>query len=219
VGTHRPSRAPLREHLTRRRAIVATAAAGAALIAGGTAGAAALGDLAPAPQAAAGAVLPIARTAEAEPPAAPAADDRRAAEETREQAAQDAAQPLAGTAAEESAEPAADSGDSGSAGDQGSDLAPTGEGGSCEASMYSEPQPTASGETFDPSAMTAAHKTLPMDTMVEVTNPANGKSVTVRINDRGPYIDGRCLDLSTASFETIASSSQGVVDVDWQVVG
>ncbi|KIH98464.1 hypothetical protein LP52_13450 [Streptomonospora alba] len=85
--------------------------------------------------------------------------------------------------------------------------------------MYSEPQPTASGEQFDPSAMTAAHKSLPMDTMVEVTNPADGSSVTVRINDRGPYIAGRCLDLSTASFEKIASPSAGVVDVQWQVLG
>ncbi|RCV47307.1 septal ring lytic transglycosylase RlpA family lipoprotein [Marinitenerispora sediminis] len=84
--------------------------------------------------------------------------------------------------------------------------------------MYSEPQPTASGEYFDPSTLTAAHKTLPMDTQVRVTNPANGKSVVVRINDRGPYIEGRCLDLSTAAFETIASADQGVVDVDWQVV-
>ncbi|MFD0776865.1 septal ring lytic transglycosylase RlpA family protein, partial [Streptomonospora algeriensis] len=100
----------------------------------------------------------------------------------------------------------------------GADLGPTGQGGSCEASMYSEPQPTASGERFDPSAMTAAHKTLPMDTMVEVTNPDNGTSVTVRINDRGPYIAGRCLDLSTASFEQIASASAGVVDVRWQVL-
>src|SRR5690606_39477984 len=94
-----------------------------------------------------------------------------------------------------------------------------GQGGTCQASMYGEGQLTASGETFDPSAMTAAHKELPFGTQVEVTNPANGKSVTVTINDRGPFVAGRCLDLSTASFETIASSGQGVVDVEWQVVG
>jgi len=94
-----------------------------------------------------------------------------------------------------------------------------GQSGQCEASMYSEPQPTASGEVFDPTALTAAHKTLPFNTMVEVTNVANGRSVTVRINDRGPYVEGRCLDLSTAAFSAIASPSQGVVQVAWRVVG
>ncbi len=55
--------------------------------------------------------------------------------------------------------------------------------------------------------------------VVEVTNPANGKSVTVTINDRGPFVAGRCLDLSTASFQSIASTAQGVADVEWKVVG
>jgi rare lipoprotein A len=85
--------------------------------------------------------------------------------------------------------------------------------GSCAASFYWEPQPTASGERFDPEAMTAAHKTLPFNTMVRVTNPNNGKSVVVRINDRGPYIDGRCLDLSRGSFRQIASLETGVLKV------
>ncbi|UOE21917.1 septal ring lytic transglycosylase RlpA family protein [Thermobifida halotolerans] len=84
--------------------------------------------------------------------------------------------------------------------------------------MYGDPQPTASGETFDPTALTAAHKTLPFGTMVEVTNIADGRSVTVRINDRGPYVAGRCLDLSTAAFSAIASPSQGVIQVSWKVV-
>jgi rare lipoprotein A len=83
--------------------------------------------------------------------------------------------------------------------------------GSCGASYYDEPQGTASGERFDPEALTAAHKTLPFNTRVRVTNPANGKSVIVRINDRGPYIDGRCLDLSRAAFRAIANLSQGVL--------
>ncbi len=74
------------------------------------------------------------------------------------------------------------------------------ETGSCGASYYSEGQLTASGEPFDPSAMTAAHKTLPFDTRVRVTNPATGTSVTVRINDRGPFVEGRCIDLSRAAF-------------------
>lgn len=106
--------------------------------------------------------------------------------------------------------------DSDSGGD--ADLEPTGEGGTCEASNYWEPQPTASGEQFDPTAMTAAHRSLPFDTMVEVTNTANGRSVTVRINDRGPYIDGRCLDLARGAFEEIADAGQGVATVEWRIV-
>jgi rare lipoprotein A len=85
--------------------------------------------------------------------------------------------------------------------------------GSCGASYYHEPQGTANGETFNPDALTAAHKTLPFNSLVRVTNPANGKSVTVRINDRGPYVDGRCLDLSRAAFAAIANLSQGVLNV------
>ncbi len=91
-------------------------------------------------------------------------------------------------------------------------------GNSCKASFYYDPQPTASGERFNPNAMTAAHKTLPFGTRVKVTNPANGKSVIVRINDRGPYISGRCLDLSRASFGVIANLNSGVIPVVWQVV-
>lgn len=91
-------------------------------------------------------------------------------------------------------------------------------GNTCKASNYDEPQMTASGEVFDPSAMTAAHKTLPMGTRVKVTNPANGKTVVVRINDRGPYIAGRCLDLSAAAFARIASLSQGVITVVYEVL-
>ncbi|MEU8049057.1 septal ring lytic transglycosylase RlpA family protein [Micromonospora haikouensis] len=91
--------------------------------------------------------------------------------------------------------------------------------GSCGASFYDEGQLTANGENFDPSAMTAAHKTLPFDTMVRVTNPANGKSVTVRINDRGPFIDGRCLDLSRAAFAAIASVDVGALTVKYEILG
>lgn len=91
-------------------------------------------------------------------------------------------------------------------------------GASCVASNYSEPQPTASGEQFNPNAMTAAHKTLPMNTRVKVTNPKNGKTVIVRINDRGPYIAGRCLDLSRASFAAIGDVGQGVMTVNYEVV-
>jgi rare lipoprotein A len=85
--------------------------------------------------------------------------------------------------------------------------------GSCGASFYDEPQGTASGEVFNPEDLTAAHKTLPFNSKVRVTNPATGKSVTVRINDRGPYIDGRCLDLSRAAFRAIADLGKGVLSV------
>ena len=58
---------------------------------------------------------------------------------------------------------------------------------------------TANGERFDMHGMTAAHRTLPFGTMVAVTNPRNGKTVTVRINDRGPFAHGRAIDLSRAA--------------------
>ncbi len=57
-------------------------------------------------------------------------------------------------------------------------------------------RPTASGEIYDMFAMTAAHKTLPIPSYVRVSNPANGREVVVRINDRGPFVDGRIIDLS-----------------------
>lgn len=90
--------------------------------------------------------------------------------------------------------------------------------GSCQASFYDEPQGTANGETFDPDALTAAHKSLKFDTRVRVTNIANGKSVVVRINDRGPYIAGRCLDLSRAAFAEIAKLSSGVTTVRYDIL-
>ncbi|MER7888992.1 septal ring lytic transglycosylase RlpA family protein [Micromonospora sp. NPDC094482] len=93
------------------------------------------------------------------------------------------------------------------------------ESGSCGASFYSDGQLTANGENFNPDELTAAHKTLPFNTKVRVTNPANGKSVTVRINDRGPFIDGRCLDLSRAAFATIASLDVGATTVRYEVLG
>lgn len=91
-------------------------------------------------------------------------------------------------------------------------------GNTCSASFYHEGQMTASGERFDPNAMTAAHKTLPMNTRVKVTNPKTGKTVVVRINDRGPYVAGRCLDLSRAAFGAIAPLSAGHTQVVWEVL-
>jgi rare lipoprotein A len=66
------------------------------------------------------------------------------------------------------------------------------------ASVYSDKE-TASGEPMDPAAMTAAHRTLPFDTEVTVINHDNGRSAVVRINDRGPYVQGRVIDLSPAA--------------------
>jgi len=91
--------------------------------------------------------------------------------------------------------------------------------GPCEASFYDEPQTTASGEAFDPEAMTVAHPNLPFDTKVRVTNVATGDQVVVRVNDRGPYTAGRCLDLSRAAFRTIANVDAGVVEVRYDVLG
>jgi hypothetical protein len=70
---------------------------------------------------------------------------------------------------------------------------------------------TAFGETFNPNTLTAAHKTFPHNTLVRVTNHENGKSVTVRINDRGPYVSGRDMDLSRAAFQQLAPLSNGVI--------
>lgn len=77
---------------------------------------------------------------------------------------------------------------------------------------------TASGETFDMNAFTAAHKTLPFGSIVEVTNMANGKSVEVRITDRGPYGHGRVLDLSSGAFKELSSLGAGVIDVKYQII-
>ncbi|MFC6884208.1 MULTISPECIES: septal ring lytic transglycosylase RlpA family protein [Actinomadura] len=90
--------------------------------------------------------------------------------------------------------------------------------GSCQASFYSEGQMTASGEAFDPSELTAAHKTLPMGSKVRVTNRNNGRSVIVRINDRGPYAGGRCLDLSRAAMSAVGGTGAGVIPVRYQVL-
>ena len=81
------------------------------------------------------------------------------------------------------------------------------------ASYYWQPQRVASGGWFNPNAMTAAHKTLPFGTKVKVTNKKNGKSVVVTINDRGPYIKGRVIDLSKAAAQRIQMTKSGVVPV------
>lgn len=72
---------------------------------------------------------------------------------------------------------------------------------------------TANGEIYNQMALTAAHKSLPFGTVLKVTNIRNGKSVIVRINDRGPYIDGRDLDLSKGTAQALGMISRGVIKV------
>ena len=87
------------------------------------------------------------------------------------------------------------------------------------ASYYWQPQRVASGGWFNPNAMTAAHKTLPFGTKVRVTNSHNGRSVVVTINDRGPYIKGRVIDLSSAAAGVIGMKGAGVVPISMSVLG
>jgi rare lipoprotein A len=77
---------------------------------------------------------------------------------------------------------------------------------------------TASGERFNNRAMTAAHRTLPFGTEVIVKNINNGKSVNVRINDRGPFVKGRVIDLTRAAFSQIASLDNGIAKVEIRIV-
>ena len=86
------------------------------------------------------------------------------------------------------------------------------------ASWYQCCARTANGERFDPDGMTAAHKTLPFGTMVRVTNLANDRSVTVRINDRGPFTRGRGLDLSRGAARQIGCISSGTCRVSMTVL-
>ncbi|MBU2494283.1 MAG: septal ring lytic transglycosylase RlpA family protein [Bacteroidetes bacterium] len=72
---------------------------------------------------------------------------------------------------------------------------------------------TANGEIYDQMSMTAAHKNMPFGTMLKLTNPRNGKSVVVRINDRGPYIKGRQLDLSKGAATVLGMLHKGVVKI------
>ncbi len=78
---------------------------------------------------------------------------------------------------------------------------------------------TSTGERFDMNALTAAHKTLPLPSLVEVTNRANGRRVILRVNDRGPFVDSRIIDLSRAAAEELGLLSQGVGEVRVRYVG
>ena len=90
-----------------------------------------------------------------------------------------------------------------------------------KASFYAdkfEGGPTASGEKYKHAKLTAAHKTLPFGTIVRVLNIANNLSVDVVINDRGPYVDGRVIDLSKSAAEKLGFINQGLADVKIEVV-
>lgn len=80
-------------------------------------------------------------------------------------------------------------------------------------------RPTATGERFDMHALTAAHKTLPLPGLVEVTNLANGRRIVVRVNDRGPFVDGRIIDLSRGSAEALGMLQRGVGEVRVRYLG
>jgi rare lipoprotein A len=86
------------------------------------------------------------------------------------------------------------------------------------ASFYWQDQKTASGETFDKMALTAAHRTLPFNTRVRVTHLGNGRSIVVRINDRGPFKAGRVIDLSYAAAGAIGMHGQGLARVKVEVI-
>jgi rare lipoprotein A len=86
------------------------------------------------------------------------------------------------------------------------------------ASFYTEGTQTASGEKFDTNDLTAAHPTLPFGTKLRVTNVASGRSVTVRVNDRGPYVAGRTVDVSYAAADALGMVGAGVAKVRLDVV-
>lgn len=83
---------------------------------------------------------------------------------------------------------------------------------------YFHGRTTANGETYDMNELTAAHKTLPLGTVAKITNVENNKSVVVRINDRGPYIEGREIDLSQGSFAKIGNLNKGLLNVNIEVL-
>lgn len=86
------------------------------------------------------------------------------------------------------------------------------------ASFYTEDANTASGEKYDPRELTAAHPSLPFGTKLRVTNTTTGKSVTVRVNDRGPYVPGRVVDVSYSAAQALGMVNAGTAKVKLDVV-
>ncbi|KQV10485.1 hypothetical protein ASC97_17240 [Rhizobium sp. Root1203] len=87
------------------------------------------------------------------------------------------------------------------------------------ASWYALHSKTASGERMNPTINTAAHRSLAFGTKLKVTNRNNGRSVVVRVNDRGPFIRGRVLDLSRAAAQNIGMVSSGTAKVCYEIIG
>ena len=85
-------------------------------------------------------------------------------------------------------------------------------------SNYEENRKTASGKPYDKKKLTAAHKTLPFGTIVRVTNKKNGKTVDVEINDRGPFIKGRIIDLSVAAAQELDMMDSGIIPVSVDII-
>lgn len=90
---------------------------------------------------------------------------------------------------------------------------PRGEDLAVVASYYATGKITANGEAFDPQGMTAAHRKYKFGTLLRVKNLANGREVIVRVNDRGPYVDGRSIDLTIGAAEKLGMIEDGLAEV------
>ena len=86
------------------------------------------------------------------------------------------------------------------------------------ASYYKSGRQTANGELFNPNGLTAAHRTLPFGTKLRVTNVSTGRSVMVRVNDRGPYVAGRVVDVSYSAANALGMVDRGLASVKLDVV-
>lgn len=97
-------------------------------------------------------------------------------------------------------------------------LPETGQSGSCFAGYVATGTVTASGQKFNPKAYTGANLSLPFGTKVQITNSETGKSVVIRINDRGPYAGNRCFDLTSSAYQQIASLTESQVKIEYEVL-
>ena len=83
---------------------------------------------------------------------------------------------------------------------------------------YFNGRPTANGEIYDMNDLTAAHKTLPLPSMVRITNLENGRSLKLRVNDRGPFVDGRIIDVSRRASQLLGFHHQGIAKVKVEIL-